>query len=117
MKTKSSDQFVNIKLYDFIQVNPTAIRSIFAAEQEGRLYVSRENCSEIYEIDASGPHPVMQQIAELEPSQYILSIEGILALFKPFQLRLFKHGRWEAHSFTTQLLSIRVAGQIVYSFH
>ena len=30
MKTKSNDQFINIKLYDFIRVNPTAIRSIFA---------------------------------------------------------------------------------------
>ena len=59
----------------------------------------------------------MQQIAELEPSLYCLQIGGILALFKPFQLRLFRHGRWEAHSFTTQLLSIRVAGHTVYSFH
>ena len=46
-----------------------------------------------------------------------LHIGGVLALFKPFQLRLFRNDRWEAHSFTTQLLSIRVAGHTVYSFH
>jgi hypothetical protein len=60
---------------------------------------------------------VLQQIAELEPSLYFFNIGGSLALFKPFQLKLLRNGRWEYHSFTTQLLSVRVHGETVYSFH
>lgn len=59
----------------------------------------------------------MQQIAELQPSLYFLSIDGILALFKPYQLKVFRNSKWEHHSFTTQLLSIRIVNNTVYSFH
>lgn len=40
-----------------------------------------------------------------------------MALFKPYQLKIHTNGKWEYHSFTTQLLSIRVAGSTVYTFH
>ena len=40
-----------------------------------------------------------------------------MALFKPFQLKLFRNDRWESHSFTTQLLAVRQAGQTVLTFH
>lgn len=59
----------------------------------------------------------MQQIAELEPALYLVSLGGILGLFKPYQLKILKHGKWEYHSFTTQLLSIRISGQTIYTFH
>jgi hypothetical protein len=40
-----------------------------------------------------------------------------MALFKPFELKIYRNERWEYHSFTTQLSSIRVVGNVVYSFH
>jgi hypothetical protein len=118
MQGQESTQFVNLKILDFIQLNPSTILNIFLDNSQSRLYVSREQYSEIYEIRSDQTRGVvMQQIAELEPSTYFLHVGGVMALFKPLQLKVLRNGKWEWHSFTTQLLSIRVWGQTVYSFH
>jgi hypothetical protein len=36
----------------------------------------------------------LQQIAEFEPSLYFLSIDGLVALFKPFELKIFRNNKW-----------------------
>jgi hypothetical protein len=41
MKSEGSEQFVDIKILDCIQVNPAAIANIFVSPLDGRLYVSR----------------------------------------------------------------------------
>lgn len=118
MNAGHAEQFVNIKLYDFMRCDPAAVRSIHADPLNNRLYIARETYSEVYEITL--PHaskPVIQQIAELEPCLHLLHIGNSLAMFKPFQLKLFHNGRWEHLSFTTQLLDVRIENDTVYSFH
>ena len=53
----------------------------------------------------------------MESSIKILQIDGVLGLFKPFYLKVFRNSKWEYHSFTTQLLAVRANGQTVYTFH
>lgn len=116
MKQSGTEQTVSVKIYDSVQLHPTAIRHLHADPAASRLYVARQDYSEIYEVSLE-EGVVLQQVAELEPCEYLLEVGGVLAMFKPFQLKLLRDGRWEAHSFTTQLLSIRVEGTTVYSFH
>jgi hypothetical protein len=53
----------------------------------------------------------------MEACSYFIGIDDVLALFKPFEAKIWRNERWEHHSFTTQLLNVRVIGNIVWSFH
>jgi hypothetical protein len=46
MNSPVDSQFVNVKMLDFIKLNPSPILNLHA--QDNRLYVSRQHYSEIY---------------------------------------------------------------------
>ena len=48
LSRSDKEQSINIKLFDFIKVDPAPILNIFFSESEYRLYVSRSTYSEIY---------------------------------------------------------------------
>ena len=56
-------------------------------------------------------------MARLPWSKNIIKVNGVLALFCPFEVRVWLNSRWVIHSFTTELLSISIKGCIVHSFH
>lgn len=41
MQGQDNDHYVNLKIYDFIQLNPSTILNIYHNERENRLFVTR----------------------------------------------------------------------------
>jgi hypothetical protein len=63
LSRSDKEQSINIKLFDFIKVDPAPILNIFFSESEYRLYVSRSTYSEIYSFAVQEDENVtLQQI-------------------------------------------------------
>ena len=65
MEGEANSKTINLKMFDFVKLDPSCILSI-SSDQQDRLYVSRQHYSEIYQIGRDAKdNPMLHQIAEL----------------------------------------------------